>query len=668
MDPIARMVAAGAAGAAGSGPGLYVDDLFSTFLYTGTDSTQTINNGIDLAGEGGLVWIKRRDYAYSNVLFDTERGVHKRIYSNNNSSESSNTATVTSFNSDGFSIGDNSFVNSGPTDPSGPGEHVSWTFRKAPGFFDVVTYSGSDSAQTISHNLGSVPGMILVKNLTSARDWRVYHRSKGATYTGQLNGTNAFFLNSGMWNNTEPTSTAFTVGTSSDVNGSGMTFVAYLFAHDDQSFGTSGNEAIIKCGSYTGNGSTTGPEIDLGFEPQFVLLRCTLRSGGYGGGWYLLDSMRGIPTGARDNTLQAQESNGEDGLNNNAGNAVDLDLTPTGFKITTDASSSNESGASYIYMAIRRPHKPPTAGTEVFLPKTWTGTGSSQSYDAGFPLDLVWHTYRNGSLAGSWFYDRVRASNLLLSPSTTDAEYSANFIDFDKQNSVGINGSASYYNASNENYIHHVFRRAPGFFDMVTWTGNGTQRTISHNLGVAPELIIVKARSNTMGWPTWHKSGTDDSTYGRKTLMLNTDAGESLTGWFTTDEPTSTVFSLSSNNQINSSSGYTYIGYLFASRSGVSKVGSYTGTGSNIDVNCGFTAGARFVLIKRTDSTGDWYVWDTERGIVSGNDPYLLLNSTAAEVTNTDYIDPLNAGFTVTSSAPAALNASGGTYLFLAIA
>jgi hypothetical protein len=112
----------------------------------------------------------------------------------------------------------------------------------------------------------------------------------------------------------------------------------------------------------------------------------------------------------------------------------------------------------------------------------------------------------------------------------------------------------------------------------------------------------------------------------------------------------------------------TYIAYLFATLAGVSKVGSYTGTGADLNVDCGFSAGARFILIKRTDSTGDWYVWDSARGIVAGNDPYLLLNSLAAEVTSTDYIDPLSSGFTVTSSAPAALNASGGTYIFLAIA
>jgi len=111
-----------------------------------------------------------------------------------------------------------------------------------------------------------------------------------------------------------------------------------------------------------------------------------------------------------------------------------------------------------------------------------------------------------------------------------------------------------------------------------------------------------------------------------------------------------------------------FIAYLFATCAGVSKVGSYTGTATTKQVDCGFTAGARFVLIKRTDSTGDWYVWDSARGIVSGNDPYLLLNSTAAEVTSTDYIDTYSAGFELSSTAPAAINASGGTFIFLAIA
>jgi hypothetical protein len=226
-------------------------------------------------------------------------------------------------------------------------------------------------------------------------------------------------------------------------------------------------------------------------------------------------------------------------------------------------------------------------------------------------------------------------------------------------------GTNSGVNASSSTYINWDFRRAPGFFDVVCYTGTGVARTVNHNLGVVPELIIVKPRSLSFGWATY-AAPISIANY----LVLNTnDASAADPGnvlWNNT-APTSTVFSVGTNATVNSS-GNTYVAYLFATCPGVSKVGSYTGTGTTLQVNCGFTGGARFVLIKRTDSTGDWYVWDSARGIVSGNDPYLLLNSTAAEVTNTDYVDTYSAGFEISSTAPAAINANGGTFIFLAIA
>ena len=210
-----------------------------------------------------------------------------------------------------------------------------------------------------------------------------------------------------------------------------------------------------------------------------------------------------------------------------------------------------------------------------------------------------------------------------------------------------------------------LMRRAPGFFDVVAYTGTGSARTVAHNLGVVPELMIVKVRSGTTA--SW---GVYVSALGAtKNLELNTTSAEQPYGsnlWNST-VPTSTVFSVNDSSWSNGSS-YSYIAYLFASCPGVSKVGSYTGTGTTLQINCGFTAGARFVMIKRTDSTGDWYVWDSARGIISGNDPYLLLNSAAAEVTNTDYIDPYSPGFEISSTAPAAINASGGTFIYLAVA
>jgi hypothetical protein len=197
----------------------------------------------------------------------------------------------------------------------------------------------------------------------------------------------------------------------------------------------------------------------------------------------------------------------------------------------------------------------------------------------------------------------------------------------------------------------------------VTYTGTGSNTTIAHNLGSVPACIMVKRTDTTGAWQVYHRSLANT-----EYLVLNTTAAKATgaTRWNSTT-PTSTVFSLGTSTDVNTSAA-TYVAYLFATCVGVSKVGSYTGTATTKQIDCGFTAGARFVLIKRTDSTGDWYYWDTARGIVAGNDPYLLLNSTAAQVTNTDYIDTYSAGFELSSTAPAAINASGGTFVFLAIA
>jgi hypothetical protein len=134
-----------------------------------------------------------------------------------------------------------------------------------------------------------------------------------------------------------------------------------------------------------------------------------------------------------------------------------------------------------------------------------------------------------------------------------------------------------------------------------------------------------------------------------------------------TSQPTSTSIPFGGYTDVNDT-GLTYVAYLFATCAGVSKVGTYTGTGTSLQIDCGFTGGARFVLIKRTDSTGDWYVWDTARGIVAGNDPHLSLNTTVAEVTTDDTIDTDNSGFIVNQLAATNVNVTSATYIFLAIA
>ena len=657
MDPITQQTALATAGAAGAGEGLYVDDVFSTYVYEGDNTNRTITNDIDLAGEGGLVWIKNRTGSYWNVLFDTERGAGQ-ISSNQTDAElasSSNVAGyVSAYNSDGFSVsaGSSSRLS---VNTSGY-NYASWTFRKAPGFFDVVTYTGTGTARTVAHNLGSVPGTIIVKRTNAASSWYVYHRSIGATKEIRLNSTNAENTSSIYWNDTEPTSSVFTVGTSSGVNAVGDTYVAYIFAHDDQSFGTNEDESVIKCGSYTGTG-TAGNFVDLGFEPQFLIVKKSSNTGS----WFVCDSMRGMADSTNGNNfIRAHSDVAEQ-------NTTAFVAQSTGFRIDSTGPESNNSGGTFIYMAIRRPHKPPTAGTEVFAPQATRGatdgTPSDLAFTAGFPVDLLLYTHRNYAAGAHSVLDRMRGAKWLETASTAAETNSDHKLDSNEGVYMTVTASATSV------YGGLMFKRAPGFFDIVSYEGTGSAQTVDHNLTVAPELIIAKCRNTaSTTWLTYASS-----LGATKYLELNDDGAEATaTSVWNDTAPTSSVFSVGTSSGINGS-GRTYVAYLFASLDGISKVGSYTGNGGAgnalINVDCGFTSGARFVLIKRTDSNGDWFVYDTARGINFGDDPYILLNSSAAEVTNTDYIKPYSAGFAVLpSSGTSPINASGGTYIYLAIA
>jgi hypothetical protein len=210
--------------------------------------------------------------------------------------------------------------------------------------------------------------------------------------------------------------------------------------------------------------------------------------------------------------------------------------------------------------------------------------------------------------------------------------------------------------------VFYGLQRAPGFFDEVCYTGTGVARTVAHNLAAVPELMIVKGRSGTTAWQVY-SSALVNTEY----LVLNTTAAKATgaTRWNSTT-PTNTVFSLGTATEVNTSAA-TYVTYLFASCPGVSKVGSFTGTGTTQVINCGFTGGARFVLIKATSTTGDWYVWDSAQGIVAGNDPYLRLNSSFNQVTTTDWVDTAATGFELSNAGGNLANSNGVSYIFLAI-
>ena len=624
----------------------YIEEVFSTYLYTGTGAALTITNNIDLSTKGGLTWIKGRSGATGHRLTDTARGVTKSLESNSDAAQATETTGLTAFGTTGFTIGADADYNTSAA------TYASWTFRKQPKFFDVLTYSGTGAVQNIAHNLGSVPACIIVKRTdTAGFDWPVYHRSTGNTDRLLLNDTAPSAASSGFWNNTTPTSSVFTVGSNVNTNGSGGTYVAYLFAHDAGGFGLTGTDNVISCGSFTTNGSGAAT-ITLGYEAQWVMTKRTDSTGP----WGLYDNMRGWSATAQNYLLA--NSSGAEGVINATGFAP----TATGFTV----SSPFDSSATYIYMAIRRgPMKVPTTGTSVFTPAIRTGTSATANItSAGFPVDLALIGRRNtDGLVTAW--DRLRGAPLRLITSNTNAESSTanGLTGFDSMTGFAL-GANNTVNDSTYNYVDWDFRRAPSFFDVVCYTGTGSAMTVSHNLAAVPELMIVKRR-NSVTYGEWF---VYTATLGNAKYQLLDTTQASTTansGIWNLTTPTSTIMSVGSDLSFSAS---PYVAYLFATCAGVSKVGSYTGTATTLQIDCGFTAGARFVLIKRTDSTGDWYVWDTARGIVSGNDPYLLLNSTAAEVTNTDYIDTYSAGFEISSTAPAAINASGGTYIFLAIA
>jgi len=636
-----------------------VTDVFSTYLYKGTGAEQTITNGIDLGGEGGLVWIKDRTGTGYNALFDTERGFatdlgypsYYRLESNATGSQIRLGYGFQSMNSDGFTIGYDNGSGTNACDNNlglNGNDFVSWTFRKAPKFFTCVTYTGdSNATQTVNHDLGSVPGMIIIKKTDGTSNWTVYHRSAGS-YRLRLNTTEAQDEN-GFWA-TSPTDTAFTLS-NSDVKSDGATYVAYLFAHNDGDggFGPDGSD-IIKCGSYTGNGSTDGPEIDLGFEPQWIMLKETNNTGG----WFIFDAMRGMPVGGGDTYLYANASDAD------ATFSERFKVTPTGFKLATSSGSFNGSGDTYIYMAIRRgPLAAPTAGTEVFAIDQ---QNSSEPYwTSNFPVDFQF--VRRKDASDSWYSSSRLLQGKELVLNSTAAEGGANIYKFDYMNGWGASSYAS-------DAFSWMWKRAPGFFDVVAYTGNrtgGASQVIPHNLTVLPEMIWVKNRTEAQPWQVYTAA-----TGNTKAMYLDTTNGATTDNSWGNTSPTATNFTVGDDSGTNNT-GNNFIAYLFSTLAGISKVGSYTGTGQSggdINVDCGFTSGARFVLIKRTDASGGWWVADTVRGIVTGNEPLLALNDTGAEVTGFNMVKPYSAGFIVNGSGGGdnAWNDAGGTYIFYAIA
>ena len=407
-------------------------------------------------------------------------------------------------------------------------------------------------------------------------------------------------------------------------------------------FGENGDQNVIRTGSYEGSGTAGNNEIFLGFEPQYILIKRTDGTSN----WRLFDSMRGIVSDGNDPFLQPNW----DSLENTSSEV--LELTSTGFRLQTTDSNINGGGYSYAYMAIRRPDplvQKPQLATDLFAMDTGAGSTTIPNYDSGFPVDFAW--YRKPATSFNWWSGQRLTGDKLMTFTGSNAEGSGG-TDIAWDSNTGWSKDSG----QGSDYQSWMFKRGPSL-DVLSYIGsNSSHNEIPHNLGRIPEMLWIKARDRSAVWVVYHKGlngGTNPNTYN---LQLNGTGAEGSWNWSDSTPPTSTHFTVSSGSKINFNENYLAV--LFASVDKISAVGSYSGSGSTGNAqNIGFQP--RFVMIKRINSTGDWFTFDSLR-----NWNYLQLNTNQQQYSQT-YINVSSTGFSLVSDY-GDTNESGSSYIYWA--
>ncbi len=315
-----------------SGGGVEPEDVFSIDEYTGNDTSKTIDNGIDLSGEGGFVIIKRADStAQTSKIFDTARGTGKYI-TFQVPAQVTDSATLTSFNSNGFTVGSDTLVN------TNLGEYLAVTFREFEGFMDIISWAGNATNRTISHSLGVKPEFMMIKNYGPFTETFIaYHKAIGATKFLQLSGREAAETRTDCFNDTEPTSSVITVGTGDKTNRNGHNIVAYLFAS---------LSGFCKVGSYTGSGSTQNIDCSDMFTggPRFVIIKNTsLGSTAWNFFYSIVDGNDKYFENDSAGQVKAVETADDD---------IDP-LSSGGFTINGAANDLNRNGDTFMFVAIK---------------------------------------------------------------------------------------------------------------------------------------------------------------------------------------------------------------------------------------------------------------------------------------------------------------------------
>ena len=436
---------------------------------------------------------------------------------------------------------------------------------------------------------------------------------------------------------------------------------------DGFKFSADENQNIVKVGKWIGNGlgsgTFTGTIVNIGWEPQWVLVKNTDLATEP---WMLMDTLRGIPTypagpSGGDQVLYPTYDSAEASINN-------IDLTATGFRCTNGDDKINGSGHSYIYMAIRRPDglvgKPPSAGTGAFTMDTGSSSGVPPgSFDSGFPVDFA--LYRQTLNPGNWMAPSRFTAQEAVETNTTQPESADSGAEFDS--------NLGWYDVASSAYQSWMWKRGQGF-DVVTYFGDskgvlpdkGTP--VAHSLNAVPEMIWTKGRNSTSNWSVYHKGlngGTNPEQYYLE--LDNTNAETTAQNRWNDIAPTSTHFFVGDNSDTGASDD-TYVSMLFASANDIdgnpiSKVGYYTGTGvtSGHQITLGFQP--RYLILKGTNGT-NWWTFDTVRGWNGSSDKVMNLDNTDASANIGGFATPNATGFNIITDGVG--NNSGVNYIYYA--
>lgn len=652
----------------------YVSDVFQAHHYVGNGyNDRRFVNGINLEEHGGMFLAKQKNANDYNRIWDSVTGLHRhRITSSSNPdsviTQGFGNVNDLQFHTDGFTLSNNVYFNQ-----LGSGnKYANWIWRRSPGFFDIVEYTGTNATQTIPHNLQCKPGMIWVKAIDENENWQIFHSAQPNTprqYHFVMGGSAVVGPNTTIWANTDPDENNFYVGYNSidtDVNTRGKRYIAYLWAEGSDSgayrFGENGDEHIIRCGAYIA--PTSAPtEVNLGFQPQALIIK---HNNGQAH-WHIGDEL--IGTGGNGFSHDYTNNVGDTATNLLSTNAQitenigwQIEITANGFRIPDSLPVAkntlwNNGGDYYVYCAIRRNDmKTPEKGTEVF--KSFRG-GNLEPIEVGFAPD--WIMRKDYSAIGTPFASIQRATGARKNLRTDNISAMGSGANY------GLDSSTTFDNTNSEQ-ITWAFKRARRFMDIQMYTADGSATSQPHNLGVKPELVMVK---QTQGSGAWIICGEALDKIVAQNLSISenyayfqssSDASYSGITNYRGSVDTATTFGI--RNDVNwNTSQEDYLAWLFASVPGVCKIGSYSHAGGELTIDCGFTTGARFILVKKVFTTSPFFIFDTANGIGVNYSRFMEMDDGAAAFETPATVKPHPSGFTVLDNG----YISRSTFLYMAI-